>query len=268
MPPSDAVVVRTAQTPAQAQIFVALLQSEGIPAFVEGGSLTDEYAASRRLMNLMGVRVMVPASERERALEVLTGAEVPADELEAQALAAAPEVTAASAGPRAAPAPAKASMLWPLLALGGLVLAVVFFGLWQDAHDRFQRTFGWYDDAAKKGQEHSPLIEEPMADGIRTRLRRDGRLYRESFDRNHDGFYEEHRTYGPDGEPREVLRDLDNDGVFEDAEVFHDGLRLQMHSSHGDDQFDSFTLFDKDGKELKQQRWSGAAGWQDAPQKR
>lgn len=85
------VVARVANTPGEAKVLVALLQAEGIPAHVDGESLADEVAMSRRAMNLNGVRVLVPGSHLELAKEVLASTAVPDAELEAQALAAAPE---------------------------------------------------------------------------------------------------------------------------------------------------------------------------------
>lgn len=58
-------VVRTANSPDQAKMFVALLQAEGIPAHVDGDGLVDEFVTSRRMMNLTGVKVLVPTSSLE-----------------------------------------------------------------------------------------------------------------------------------------------------------------------------------------------------------
>ena len=88
---STPVVVRTAATPAQAKVFVALLQAEGIPAHIDGDSLVDEFIMSRRLMNLTGVRVLVPADAAARAHEILRTTAVDEDELTQQALAEEPE---------------------------------------------------------------------------------------------------------------------------------------------------------------------------------
>lgn len=84
------IVIRTAATPAEAQVLVALLQSAGIPAHVEGTALADEFALSRRLLNLHCVRVVVPAACAVQARELLSCAPVGDDELTAQALAEAP----------------------------------------------------------------------------------------------------------------------------------------------------------------------------------
>ena len=80
-------LAKVAATPAQANVWVSMLQANGIPARVDGDSLTDEFAASRRLMNLMGVNVMVPAGCVAQAREVLKPAEIAPEELERQAMA-------------------------------------------------------------------------------------------------------------------------------------------------------------------------------------
>lgn len=86
-------VARVANTPEQAKVFVATLMAAGIPARIEGENLTDEWAASRRLMNLLGTRVMVPTKCVEQARELLQPVAIDAGELEQQALAAAGETT-------------------------------------------------------------------------------------------------------------------------------------------------------------------------------
>ena len=110
-------VARIAQTPAQAKIFVASLMAAGIPARVEGDSLADEYAASRRLLNLMGTRVMVPTQSLERAREILQPVAIDPEELARQALEAAP-VDATAPGTALAIGNAEHTRWpWPLLIL-------------------------------------------------------------------------------------------------------------------------------------------------------
>ena len=76
-----------------AKLLVALLESEGIAATVEGEGLVDEFAMSQRLLNTAGTTVKVRQEDLERAREVLAAAAdaVDAEELEKQAMAAAPE---------------------------------------------------------------------------------------------------------------------------------------------------------------------------------
>jgi hypothetical protein len=120
--------LRTASTPAQAKVFVAMLRAEGIPARVDGDTLTDEFATSRLLLNLSGTRVMVPTTSLARAAEILQPMQVDAAELEREALAAplelAPPPRSATAA-NALPAPPSSSGLVAgvllLLALGAAV---------------------------------------------------------------------------------------------------------------------------------------------------
>lgn len=81
-------VVRVANSPEQAKMFAALLQGEGIPAHVDGDGLVDEFATSRRMMNLVSVRVLVPTACLVRAMDLLGPVEIDEAELERQALEA------------------------------------------------------------------------------------------------------------------------------------------------------------------------------------
>lgn len=82
-------VVKVASTPDQAKVYVAMLEAEGIPAFIDGNSSTDEFAMSQRMLNVSDVRVLVPTEAFERALEILRPTEVDDDELARQAMDAA-----------------------------------------------------------------------------------------------------------------------------------------------------------------------------------
>ena len=84
------MVAKIATTPDHAKVLAALLQAEGIPAYVAGQGLADEFAMSQRLMNSEGVRVLVPAGSLEAAQEILQDCAIDDAELTAQALAAAP----------------------------------------------------------------------------------------------------------------------------------------------------------------------------------
>lgn len=82
-------VVKVASTPAQAKIYVSMLQAEGIPAFVDGDSAADEFAMSQRMLNVSNVRVMVPTEAAARAGEILAPVDVDIDDLSQQAMDAA-----------------------------------------------------------------------------------------------------------------------------------------------------------------------------------
>ena len=63
-----------AATPFEAQVIAGVLRDAGVPAYVEGQQLTDEFAMSQTLMNLQGVRIKVPKRDLERAREALAAA--------------------------------------------------------------------------------------------------------------------------------------------------------------------------------------------------
>ena len=122
-------VARTANTPEQAKVYVAMLMAEGIPARIDGDSLTDEFAASRRLMNLMGTKVMVPTQSLARAREILQPVAIDPAELERQALAEAPQtfVPPATAATVTGTESSRSWAWWALLLLplAALLLAVL-----------------------------------------------------------------------------------------------------------------------------------------------
>jgi len=263
----DAVVVQTATTPAQAKVFVALLQAEGIPAYVEGDTLTDAVAASRRLMNLQGVRVLVPRSAQARAQEILADARVDDAEIESQALAAgpAPDRGAHAAAPGDAPAQ-RGPVLW---ALGASAMAIVFFSLWMGRGDTQAAMRDYVDrkwaHALPDGSEYAmqDVDTERMADGVRWRLRDGGRILREAFDRDRDGRYEEVHYFDRDGRLQTVMH-FDAKGHATSIEEHRDGLRQVLQRDERGETSE-FTLFDQDGKAIRRQRWDGANGYVDAP---
>jgi len=63
-----------ARSRAEAQVVEALLQSAGIPVYVPGLLLQDDFAVSQRAMGLLGVKVEVPRDDLERAKQVLAEA--------------------------------------------------------------------------------------------------------------------------------------------------------------------------------------------------
>ena len=65
------VLFTTARSPLEARIIVAVLADAGIPAFVPGGLLMDEFAVSQRLMNVLSVEVYVPGVHLEGARAAL-----------------------------------------------------------------------------------------------------------------------------------------------------------------------------------------------------
>lgn len=71
---SELVVVETASTASMAQIIAGILKAAGIPAYVAGSLLQDEWAMSQKLMGLLAVEVQVPRKSLEEARKVLEDA--------------------------------------------------------------------------------------------------------------------------------------------------------------------------------------------------
>jgi hypothetical protein len=72
--PNDPVALEWAPNPLIADLWIAMLADEGIPAYVEGSNLVDENAFAQKLMGAMGQTVYVRACDRELALGVLARA--------------------------------------------------------------------------------------------------------------------------------------------------------------------------------------------------
>lgn len=74
MTDQDPVVLDTYPSPFIAEMLVGLLTGEGVRAFVEGASLTDEFATSQRAMGNLSVRVFVAPDQLDRAREIIATA--------------------------------------------------------------------------------------------------------------------------------------------------------------------------------------------------
>lgn len=242
-------LARVASTPAQAKIFVAMLAAEGIPARVDGDSLVDEFAASQRLMNLVGTRVMVPTSALQRAQEILQPVQVDPDELERAASVGAatraPDLASTAAAQTAA-ANSTRSLLLALLALA-IGAAVLFAFLWHRAVNRIGglhpdiRTF-WSDDM---------LCEERV---------RDLQLLRRSHDKDRDGLFERVEMFGAGSKPVAVY-DQYVDGIYlRCVESRPDGLTVTWTDEDRDGLFDVGVVADRQGKELQTLRWVAGTG--------
>jgi hypothetical protein len=209
-------VVRVATTPAQAKIFVAMLEAEGIPARTDGDTLTDEFAASRRLMNLIGTKVFVPTASLARAQEILRPVAVDAAELEREALATPGETAFA---PRAGTgAAAGRSSLTGSLLVVAICAAVLFAWLWRVAQaDRVVL-------AAQLPPHSSQTEYRSNGDSWREVRRRDDRTLRVLHDAGRDGNYERIDTLGPDGAIVATAEELADGFYTRIAEKSADGM--------------------------------------------
>jgi CBS domain-containing protein len=246
----NTVVVKIASSPAQAKIFVALLQGEGIPAFVDGDSLTDEFAMSRKLMNLAGVKVMVPKSSLEQAKKVLEATDVDAEDLERQALAAGGEGERVEREAPTRPPAAPGSLARPA-AFVGIAAAFVFFLLWQNA--------------ANAAPSHPLYTYEHTGTTLREYLRRTGELLRTYEDVDKDGAYERIVYVDPDRRLTEIADQMDRNGNYGRIETrLADGTVILWTRSSDATTFDRIVVTTKDGTVLQTLVWQDGRGFVDA----
>jgi hypothetical protein len=246
----NTVVVKIASSPAQAKIFVALLQGEGIPAFVDGDSLSDEFAMSRKLMNLAGVKVMVPKSSLEQAKKALEATDIDAGELERQALAAGDrgERVEREAPTRQPPPPG--SIARPA-ALIGIAAAFVFFLLWQNA--------------ANAAPSHPLYTYEHTGTTLREYLRRTGELLRTYEDLDKNDVYERIVYLDPERRLTEITDQVDRNGNYGRIETrFTDGTVVLWTRSSESTMFDRVVVTAKDGTVLQTLAWQDGRGFVDA----
>ena len=58
----------------EARVIAGVLKEAGIPCFVGGQNLTDEFAISQMVMGVAGVNIEIPAASAEAAEEALAQA--------------------------------------------------------------------------------------------------------------------------------------------------------------------------------------------------
>ena len=80
----DVVTLVQARTGTEARVILALLEEAGIPAYIPGSMLTDEFAMSQKMLSGGAVEVQVPSSARERAQAILDQARESASFMDAE----------------------------------------------------------------------------------------------------------------------------------------------------------------------------------------
>ena len=70
----DLLAFGSATTPFEAQVIAGVLRDAGVPAYVSGGMLTDEFALSQTLLNLQQVEIQVLRCDLGRAQAALAAA--------------------------------------------------------------------------------------------------------------------------------------------------------------------------------------------------
>jgi hypothetical protein len=237
-----ASVAVVAKSVAQAKVFVALLRAEGIPAHLDGDSLADEIAISRQVMNLNGTRVMVPTNSLEQARELLAHAVVDQDELERQALNA--------ADPESGPLPSMASARSSKLPLVLTSMAAITLGVL------------WLGELSNRFTPSHPILRTERSPGAWREFRiSDNQLHAEYFDQNHDGAFEQLRTYG-DGEQRVIAYDDNRDARYETIlEQRLQGFASKWEDTTNDGMLDRCTVTDNNGKVIQILQWQDGKGF-------
>ncbi|MHC4845557.1 MAG: putative signal transducing protein [Planctomycetota bacterium] len=72
----------TADSPEEAQVVAALLRAAGIPLYMDGRLLQDEFAISQAITGGVGRQIMVPASRVEEAQAVIAQARKEGESME------------------------------------------------------------------------------------------------------------------------------------------------------------------------------------------
>ncbi len=248
-------VVRVAATPAQAKILVARLQAEGIPARTDGDSLVDEFAASRRLMNLIGTKVFVPTASLARARDILQPVEVDPAELEREALAT-PGESATASPPNSSSATARRpGSIVGLLLLLAVGAALLFAFLWQRSATQLESLVT-----------SVPLPNHGLAyelDGYTWREVRisDGRTLRLLHDREGDGVYERIETLAADGRVVMTATEPENAVYLSAVETRGDGLTTTWRDTDRDGVFDTARVTDADGELVQTIEWQPQRGF-------
>jgi hypothetical protein len=68
-------VLHTAKNAFEAQVIAGVLREAGIPCYVAGQSLQDEFALSQILAGVLSIEIQVPADRLDEAMRVLTEAD-------------------------------------------------------------------------------------------------------------------------------------------------------------------------------------------------
>jgi hypothetical protein len=265
----EMVVFHRARSPFEARIVVAVLEDAGIPAFVPGGLLTDEFAMSQRLMNVQSVEVHVPGDRLDEARDALAAAKASGEALEAEDRGAVSE-------PRNPTGEGGSRRAW-IATVFLLVLMIPLVIAWLDgratlkqletaaplhefSRDGDRDVWRWRDGGAL-----ATVALDRDGNGIAEQTgfhARDGRLVQRSFDADQNGVTERIETIGAGGRIARVAEDADQDGRYERSiDMRADGLALHWIDADGDDFFERLEL--RRGEELLLvQEFRGAEGYQ------
>lgn len=225
VPHPDIVELQRARSPLEAELIVSVLREAGVPAFVAGGMLADEFAVSQRLMNIHAVAIQVPRDRLDDARAALAQARANAALVEEAA-----EATIGPDGPErfgALVEPAARRPGWlPLVLASGAALA--FLVLWLDARGQLQLLL-------RQSAAGPTTIDREDDDGTTWwRWTGSGEVAARVLDADRNGTAEEQTLHHVDGQRVLTLFDADQNGVHERADSWHGGSVVA--TSHDADQ--------------------------------
>ena len=71
----EITIVHTAKSAFEAEVIAGVLREAGIPVYVAGQHLQDEFALSQMLANLLHIQIQVPADRADDARKALAAAD-------------------------------------------------------------------------------------------------------------------------------------------------------------------------------------------------
>lgn len=77
---SDLVTLERFSNAAIAQLLAGLLRDAGIPVYIGGSQLQDEWAMSQKMMGLLSTELQVPRDRLDEAREILASVRASAEE--------------------------------------------------------------------------------------------------------------------------------------------------------------------------------------------
>jgi hypothetical protein len=266
------VVFKTARSPLEAELIVGVLRDAGVPAFVEGGLLTDEFAISQRLMNMNAVKIQVPHDRLADAEAALRAARASAADVDAAA-----DETIAPSPPRIASEPAAGGGPgWPLVFVLA-ALAGAFLVLWLmaaretnlmrnmtaltyfDGNDAGTEVFRWV------GSENlAARVTDSDGDGVaeaKTWYSRSGTPINRAYDEDQNGMDERLELLHPDGSAAVTAFDADQDGVLEKWVEHRAGGTVVYLDADQDRHIERIEYRDGGGALVRAWQWDAAAGF-------
>ena len=260
-----------AKTPFEARVVAGVLDDAGVPHFVEGGVLADEFATTQRMMNLQSVAVRVPETHLDAAREALEEARKAGELLgdDSEFGEEPPPLPVREASTNAGHGVLIAAIL-------GWVVAGLLFVVWMDQRAAHA--------AAPEASQYRVEVEGNQtlwktrtigvirfvqsidARGLvtSTEMRdREGRPVARSHDEDGDGFPQKYETLDSRGQVTSTALDGDGDGRYERL-VEHHGARRTAHyvDEDADGVWERMELRE-DGEVVGEQRFDPARGWVD-----